>query len=392
MFQFPKSQSYKFSIVRVLLRLPLSLWSSGFSLFVCMCVCHTLRKMERVQGPLSKQASANSLLSCAFSPSPELSPQYPALLHHSSQPLLWNNNQELIPQASPWSTTQSHLPPRANLLNALQLTTNKVAHDGVAANSATHESVAAVDALLTLSDNAVGPALLLDDCVHIERSQGFTQSAVSAPFYCKLDMAATKSRSTLLASLSTHIAEDMGRFSGAEDNGPVSMNLVDKSICGFEGNGKTRQSRIDESSFEEGSNEWMETQMKKDLQKQREELGGAPVHSLGDAAIGLKLGKRTYFGDLGAGGVVEASKQASNGSTVNSNGGSIASNGNGSTKKGKASSPAANVPRCQAEDCKIDLTGAKDYHRRHKVCEWHSKSSKAKVANLDQRFCQQCSR
>ncbi|KAJ6338664.1 hypothetical protein OIU76_008182 [Salix suchowensis] len=47
---------------------------------------------------------------------------------------------------------------------------------------------------------------------------------------------------------------------------------------------------------------------------------------------------------------------------------------------------------CQVEDCGVDLSNAKDYHRRHKVCEMHSKASKALVGNVMQRFCQQCSR
>ncbi|CAN1353170.1 Squamosa promoter-binding-like protein 12 [Linum perenne] len=47
---------------------------------------------------------------------------------------------------------------------------------------------------------------------------------------------------------------------------------------------------------------------------------------------------------------------------------------------------------CQVEDCGADLSKAKDYHRRHKVCEMHSKATKALVANVMQRFCQQCSR
>ncbi|XP_072970490.1 uncharacterized protein [Typha angustifolia] len=52
-------------------------------------------------------------------------------------------------------------------------------------------------------------------------------------------------------------------------------------------------------------------------------------------------------------------------------------------------------PRCQAEGCKADLSGAKHYHRRHKVCEFHSKAAVVFVAaagGLQQRFCQQCSR
>ncbi|KAF7837651.1 squamosa promoter-binding-like protein 1 [Senna tora] len=47
---------------------------------------------------------------------------------------------------------------------------------------------------------------------------------------------------------------------------------------------------------------------------------------------------------------------------------------------------------CQVEDCRADLSNAKDYHRRHKVCDMHSKASKALVGNVMQRFCQQCSR
>nr|DAD47760.1 TPA_asm: hypothetical protein HUJ06_017697 [Nelumbo nucifera] len=53
---------------------------------------------------------------------------------------------------------------------------------------------------------------------------------------------------------------------------------------------------------------------------------------------------------------------------------------------------ASNSPRCQAEGCNADLTHAKHYHRRHKVCEFHSKASTVLAAGLTQRFCQQCSR
>lgn len=61
-------------------------------------------------------------------------------------------------------------------------------------------------------------------------------------------------------------------------------------------------------------------------------------------------------------------------------------------KKVKSGSPGRNYPKCQVDNCKEDLTVAKDYHRRHKVCEVHSKATKALVGNQMQRFCQQCSR
>lgn len=52
----------------------------------------------------------------------------------------------------------------------------------------------------------------------------------------------------------------------------------------------------------------------------------------------------------------------------------------------------SNFPRCQAEGCNVDLSAARHYHRRHKVCEFHSKAATVVAAGLTQRFCQQCSR
>lgn len=49
-------------------------------------------------------------------------------------------------------------------------------------------------------------------------------------------------------------------------------------------------------------------------------------------------------------------------------------------------------PSCQAHNCAADLSEAKRYHRRHKVCEFHSKAAIVMVAGIRQRFCQQCSR
>jgi hypothetical protein len=55
--------------------------------------------------------------------------------------------------------------------------------------------------------------------------------------------------------------------------------------------------------------------------------------------------------------------------------------------------PAAAAARCQVEGCTADLSSVlKEYHRRHKVCEMHSKTPNAVVGGREQRFCQQCSR
>ncbi|XXG46349.1 hypothetical protein AAC387_Pa02g1215 [Persea americana] len=63
-------------------------------------------------------------------------------------------------------------------------------------------------------------------------------------------------------------------------------------------------------------------------------------------------------------------------------------------KRVRSGSPGGggSYPMCQVDDCGADLSNAKDYHRRHKVCELHSKTTKALVGQQMQRFCQQCSR
>ncbi|PRQ31201.1 putative transcription factor SBP family [Rosa chinensis] len=69
----------------------------------------------------------------------------------------------------------------------------------------------------------------------------------------------------------------------------------------------------------------------------------------------------------------------------------------GSTGKKSGSSSgggggASSAPSCQADRCGADLGDAKIYHRRHKVCEFHSKAAIVVVSGARQRFCQQCSR
>ncbi|KAF5730687.1 hypothetical protein HS088_TW19G00281 [Tripterygium wilfordii] len=63
-------------------------------------------------------------------------------------------------------------------------------------------------------------------------------------------------------------------------------------------------------------------------------------------------------------------------------------------RKGSSSGGCGGVspPSCQVERCTVDLTDAKRYHKRHKVCEVHAKSPAVIVSGLRQRFCQQCSR
>lgn len=61
-------------------------------------------------------------------------------------------------------------------------------------------------------------------------------------------------------------------------------------------------------------------------------------------------------------------------------------------KRARATSLSFQTAYCQVYGCHEDLTAAKDYHKRHKVCDVHSKTSKVIVNGIEQRFCQQCSR
>ncbi|XP_016466876.1 uncharacterized protein LOC107789550 [Nicotiana tabacum] len=67
---------------------------------------------------------------------------------------------------------------------------------------------------------------------------------------------------------------------------------------------------------------------------------------------------------------------------------SSSSNNNNEKIKGSSTS----MRCCQADKCTVDLSDAKQYHKRHKVCEYHAKAQAVVVAGLRQRFCQQCSR
>ncbi|KAK6921882.1 SBP domain [Dillenia turbinata] len=61
-------------------------------------------------------------------------------------------------------------------------------------------------------------------------------------------------------------------------------------------------------------------------------------------------------------------------------------------KRTRATSLCTQTPFCQVYGCNKDLSTSKDYHKRHKVCDLHSKTAKVIVNGIEQRFCQQCSR
>ncbi|KAF7838552.1 squamosa promoter-binding-like protein 16 [Senna tora] len=99
-----------------------------------------------------------------------------------------------------------------------------------------------------------------------------------------------------------------------------------------------------------------------------------------DSLIDLKLGR---FGD----------QKDANDSTF-SKGNSILCSSESSTthKRVRTSGVQSQIAYCQVHGCNKDLSASKDYHKRHRVCEVHSKTAKVIVNGIEQRFCQQCSR
>ncbi|ESW06541.1 hypothetical protein PHAVU_010G056200 [Phaseolus vulgaris] len=108
-------------------------------------------------------------------------------------------------------------------------------------------------------------------------------------------------------------------------------------------------------------------------------------HVGGDGVI--TLGNRHVYGsDGGAGYFSEGNDKRARGCY---GGAAAAGAGGGGSVKTAAF---GTVPRCQVEGCHVALVNSKEYHRRHRVCDMHSKAPKVVVLGLVQRFCQQCSR
>lgn len=64
----------------------------------------------------------------------------------------------------------------------------------------------------------------------------------------------------------------------------------------------------------------------------------------------------------------------------------------GSSKRARVVNNGIQAAGCLVDGCNADLSGSKEYHRRHKVCEVHSKTALVLIHGQKQRFCQQCSR
>ncbi|XP_062169957.1 squamosa promoter-binding-like protein 13A [Alnus glutinosa] len=100
----------------------------------------------------------------------------------------------------------------------------------------------------------------------------------------------------------------------------------------------------------------------------------------GDFSVDLKLGQ------LGYSGPESVNKWKEPGVSK------MASSPSGSSKRARAANNGTQPVSCLVDGCTSDLSNCRDYHRRHKVCELHSKTPQVTICGQKQRFCQQCSR
>ncbi|GMH29362.1 hypothetical protein Nepgr_031205 [Nepenthes gracilis] len=147
----------------------------------------------------------------------------------------------------------------------------------------------------------------------------------------------------------------------------------------------------------------MDSRSYEEMSSSDQNIGGSEQktsYGSSDSFNGLKFGQEIYFKDVGLGVSAKSCSGSSSFSTSSSSlllsaagGGCSASQGAPTpTKKGRGVVQTSQPPRCRVEGCRVDLSDAKAYYSRHKVCGMHSKSAKVIVAGLEQRFCQQCSR
>lgn len=173
-----------------------------------------------------------------------------------------------------------------------------------------------------------------------------------------------------------------GSGGSISDLGLASLSKSSKSASNISSSiGETKTSKF---RLEASDDALEDFDLKKELAK-AEPTGGSPTLEAsvgsGEPLLGLKLGKRMYFEDISAGG---------NGK--NSSFPAVRGSYSTSAKRSRSNPQTTQAALCQVEGCGLDLSSAKDYHRKHRVCENHSKSPKVTVGGLERRFCQQCSR
>ncbi|KAF5730962.1 Squamosa promoter-binding protein isoform 1 [Tripterygium wilfordii] len=123
------------------------------------------------------------------------------------------------------------------------------------------------------------------------------------------------------------------------------------------------------------------------------EFAQVEMPSVDDSGGFQNHGIRGHFSvDLKLGQVGNSSNQSSTNKWKELGVSKMVSLNSGSAKRARAGTNGTQVASCLVDGCAADLSNCRDYHRRHKVCELHSKTPQVTICGHKQRFCQQCSR
>nr|AGI62055.1 SQUAMOSA promoter-binding-like 7 [Erycina pusilla] len=107
---------------------------------------------------------------------------------------------------------------------------------------------------------------------------------------------------------------------------------------------------------------------------------GSSGSSSGRQTLGLECSVDLKLGGLGDFGAVDNWKEEKRVSTIVPH----------SLKRPRPTNGGNQKVSCLVDGCANDLSNCREYHRRHKVCEVHSKTPIVLVGGQEQRFCQQC--
>uniref|UniRef100_A0A0D9XFE9 SBP-type domain-containing protein n=1 Tax=Leersia perrieri TaxID=77586 RepID=A0A0D9XFE9_9ORYZ len=111
-----------------------------------------------------------------------------------------------------------------------------------------------------------------------------------------------------------------------------------------------------------------------------------------ECSVDLKLGGLGEFGAAAKGPAVVPPSNTSPASPAATAVARVPTAAASPARRPRGVSGAGQCPSCAVDGCKADLSKYRDYHRRHKVCEPHSKTPVVVVSGREMRFCQQCSR
>ncbi|KAF3636292.1 putative protein CRABS CLAW-like [Capsicum annuum] len=166
----------------------------------------------------------------------------------------------------------------------------------------------------------------------------------------------------------------MFNHSGTKSNNPMSSSLMDLKLEELTDHGELRTSQSSKESSVLSSPDSSLPTGKAQTKSLRSQFSISQVHGQKEeeSATVYRDGKNN-----------QSLKRNSSLSSVNP-----ALQG----KKLRATNFHSEVPVCQVHGCNKDLSSSKDYHKRHKVCDEHSKTAIVIVNGIEQRFCQQCSR